>query len=53
MTEIEEATPANAEPRELRADSHAASEPAAQGEHHTLADDMVMVGETIRAILSL
>ncbi len=53
MTSSDEAPPADSDPRDLRLAGECLDEPPAGGEHHTLVDDMVTVGETIRAILSL
>jgi hypothetical protein len=53
MTHSDEPPSAEPEPRDLRLDGDGLHERTGEGEHHTLVDDMVTVGETIRAILSL
>ena len=53
MTNNDEAAPVDAELRDLRLESDEEWDRTGRGEHHTLVDEVVGVGETIRAILSL
>ena len=53
MTSSDEPPVSDPEPRDLGLDGDGPRERAGEGEHRTLVDDMVTVGETIRAILSL
>jgi hypothetical protein len=53
MSDLDAAGSNERDPSEAEAQSDEMASPALLGAPHTLADDMLMVGETIRAILSL